>query len=140
MSLLNNYSMGGKIVIERNMFYGAHKSIFAKAFELRNNLTAAEKILWERLKDRKTFRDRFKSQHPVDIFIVDFYCHRHKLAIEVDGEIHLNEDTLSYDQGRQYEIEKFGIKVLRFTNRDVIDNTQQVVDKILDEIRLLSPL
>lgn len=89
-----------KRVIERNMFYGANKIIFLRAVELRKNMTIAEKLLWEELKRKEIFKVRFKRQHPIDIFIVDFYCHKFKLAIEVDGDIHLREEVKVYDDGR----------------------------------------
>jgi len=123
-----------KRVIERNMFYGASKNIFLRAIELRNNMTLAEKLLWEELKRKEIFNARFKRQHPIDIFVVDFYCHKHKLAIEVDGEIHLKEEVLEYDDGRSHDIEKLGIKILRFTNKDVIENIEMVKKRILQEI------
>jgi very-short-patch-repair endonuclease len=132
--------MKGKIVIERNMFYGAGKSIFLKAIELRNNPTQAEMILWEQLKDKDLFACRFKRQHPIDIFIADFYCHKYKLVIEVDGEIHSNPDNNEYDKGREFEMEKYGIRILRFTNREVIENINNVIAKIKQEIHSLSPL
>ena len=106
---------------------------------LRHNMTEAEKILWEELKKKEIFNARWKRQHPVDIFIVDFYCHRFKLAIEVDGEIHLNEEILEHDDGREYEIEKFGIKILRFTNKEVFEDIESVRNRILKEINSLSP-
>ncbi|MFZ0281389.1 MAG: DUF559 domain-containing protein, partial [Bacteroidales bacterium] len=90
-------------MIERHMFYGAKKSIFLRAIELRNNMTQAEKILWEELKKKEIFKARWKRQHPIDIFVVDFYCHKYKLAIEVDGEIHLNEEVRERDDGREHD-------------------------------------
>jgi very-short-patch-repair endonuclease len=127
-------------VIERNMFYGAKKNIFLRAIDLRNNMTEAEKILWEELKKKEIFKARWKRQHPIDIFIVDFYCHKFKLAVEVDGEIHLNKEILEHDDGREYEIEKFGIKILRFTNKDVFEDIESVKKRIFHEITSLSPL
>jgi len=129
-----------KRVIERNMFYGAKKNIFLRALELRNNMTIAEKILWKELKKKEIFKARFKSQHPIDIFVVDFYCHKYRLAIEVDGEIHQKQDVLEYDDGRTHDIEKLGIKIIRFTNKEVIDNIESVIDRVLLEINSLSPL
>jgi very-short-patch-repair endonuclease len=130
----------GKLVIERNMFYGARKSIFLKAIELRNNPTQAEKILWEHLNNRDLFNLRFKRQHPIDIFIADFYCHKYKLVIEVDGEIHNNPENKEYDEGRDFEMAKYGIKILRFTNREVLENINVVIARIKQEIASLSPL
>jgi very-short-patch-repair endonuclease len=128
-----------KRVIERNMFYGASKSIFLRALELRKSLTPAEKLLWEELKRKEIFRVRFKRQHPIDIFIVDFYCHKYKLAIEVDGDIHLKEEVREYDDGRSHDIEKLGIKILRFTNKEVIENIEMVKQRILNEIISIKP-
>jgi very-short-patch-repair endonuclease len=127
-------------VIERNMFNGASRNIFTKARELRKNMTPAEKKLWSVLKNRKEFKVKFRRQHPFDIFILDFYCHEIKLAIEVDGEIHLNEETKEHDDGREYEIEKYGIKILRFTNKEIFENIESVKNRILHEIISLSPL
>jgi very-short-patch-repair endonuclease len=127
-------------VIERNMFYGANHDIFVKASLLRRNMTLAEKLLWSELRNREIFKERFKPQHPIDIFIVDFYCHKHKLAIEVDGEIHLDEEIKEYDDGRSHDIEKLGIRILRFTNSEVIHNLELVKQRILYFIHSSSPL
>jgi very-short-patch-repair endonuclease len=120
--------------VDLNMFYGAHKSTFLKAIELRKNLTMTEKELWARLKNVKS-GFRFKRQHPINIFIADFYCHKAKLVIEVDGEIHNYQQE--YDFGRTAEMEKFGIRVLRFTNTEVLNNIEEVIEIIkttLDEV------
>jgi len=126
--------------VERHMFYGAKKNIFHRAVELRNNMTIAEKILWEELRKKDVYKARWKRQHPIDIFVVDFYCHKYKLAVEVDGEIHLNEEIREYDDGREHDIEKLGIKVLRFTNKQVFEDIEIVKNQILDSIKSLSPL
>jgi very-short-patch-repair endonuclease len=126
-----------KRVIERNMFYGAGKNIFARAYELGNNMTDAENALWEVLKRKDIFNVRFKRQHPIDIFIVDFYCHKCKLAIEVDGDIHLEKEVIDYDDGRAHDIEKFGVKILRFTNNEVLENIESVKQCILNEVNKL---
>jgi very-short-patch-repair endonuclease len=122
------------------MFYGATKAIFLRAAELRNNMTVAEKILWCELRKKDTFKVRFKRQHPVDIFVVDFYCHKCKLAIEIDGDIHLREEVKEYDDGRSHDIEKLGIRILRFTNNEVLENIEMVKKRILCEISSYSPL
>jgi very-short-patch-repair endonuclease len=121
-------------VIERNMFYGANQSIFEKAHMLRKNMTPAERVMWDELKNRRTFKIRFRRQHPVDIFIVDFYCHEIKLAIEIDGEVHLQENVFEYDDGRTHDLEKYGIKVLRFTNVEVVNHRGRVIKMILKAI------
>ena len=129
-----------KRVIDRHMFYGAKRNIFIRAIELRNNMTEAEKILWEELKKKEIFKARWKRQHPIDIFVVDFYCHKYKLAIEVDGEIHLKEEIREHDDGRAHDIEKLGIKILRFTNKELFDNIEFVKNRILREINSVRPL
>ena len=129
-----------KRVIERHMFYGARKNIFLRAIELRNSMTIAEATLWEELRKKEIFKARWKRQHPVDIFVLDFYCHKYKLAIEVDGEIHLQEEVREHDDGREHDIEKLGIKILRFTNKEVLENIEFVKECILYEINSLSPL
>jgi len=103
-------------------------------------MTEAEELLWEKLRNRNLFKERFKKQHPVDIFILDFYCHKYKLAIEIDGDIHLEKDIQEYDDGRTHDLEKLGIKVLRVTNKEVKEQRDKVIFKILEEIRILSPL
>lgn len=127
-------------VIERNMFYGANKKIFLRAVELRNNMTPAEQLLWQELRKKEIFKVRFKRQHPIGIFIVDFYCHKLKLVIEVDGDIHLREDIKEHDDGRSADIKNFGIRILRFTNREVLENMEMVKKQILDEINSVSLL
>ncbi len=113
--------------IRQDMFFGAKRDLFQKAENLRLNLTNAEKILWERL-NRNQLGYRFKSQHPIDIFIVDFYCHKLGLVIEIDGKIHLLQHE--YDSGRTSELEKYGLKVIRFTNNEVINDIENVICKI----------
>ncbi len=75
---------------ERYMYYGAKKETFILARELRKSLTEAERVLWSKLRNKKIEGLIFRRQHPIDIYIVDFYCHKYKMVIEVDGEIHNN--------------------------------------------------
>ena len=126
-------------VIERTMFYGASPSTFDKARLLRNNMTEAEKIVWDKLKNRNVFKARFRKQHPIGSFIVDFYCHEYKLAIEIDGEIHLKTEVNEYDDGRSHDIEKLGIKILRFTNNEVFKNLNKLIVEILKTIAVFEP-
>ena len=123
----------------RNMFYGADAMTLRAAGMLRRNMTKAELILWKKLKDKSIFKSKFRRQHPIDIFIVDFYCHEYKLVIEIDGEVHNNEN-IEYDLGRTAELNKFGIKVLRFTNEEVIYNLDEVTFRILNLLTKLTPL
>ena len=127
-------------VIERNMFYGAEARTFEAARMLRKNMTLAELILWKKLRDRTIFKTKFRRQHPINFFIADFYAHEYKLVIEIDGEIHNNQEIIEYDSGRTAELEKLGIKVLRFSNDQVIYKMDSVINRILIVISELPPL
>ncbi len=124
----------------RNMFYGANAGTLRVAGILRRNMTKAELVLWDKLKDKKIFKSKFRRQHPVDIFIVDFYCHEYKLVIEIDGEIHNDNETKEYDTGREAELKKFGLIVLRFTNHQVIYKLDEVILRIHGVLTELTPL
>ena len=90
-------------------------------------MTLAEKLLWERLK-KNQLGVRFKAQHPIDIFIADFYCHKFKLVVEIDGKIH--ENQIEYDNGRTAELERWGLRIIRFPNEDVFENIERVIEEI----------
>ena len=109
------------------MFYNARPDVFQKARVLRKTMTKTEIMLWERLRN-KQLGVRFKAQHPVERFIADFYCHAAKLVIELDGEIHENQKE--YDKGREAEMEKYGIRIVRFRNSEVFENIEDVVERI----------
>ncbi|MEM8568199.1 MAG: endonuclease domain-containing protein [Bacteroidota bacterium] len=111
----------------RTMFYGASPAVFEKAKMLRSNMTSQEKLLWEELKSNRLYGLRFKAQHPIDIFIADFYCHKIKLVIEIDGNSHNSSDQISYDLNRTYMMNELGIKVIRFSNSEIEDNMSYVL-------------
>jgi len=120
--------------MKKEMFYGANKVIFENAKTLRNNLTAEETILWTTLK--QCFRDyKFRRQHPISNYIADFYCHKLKLVIEVDGSIHYLKRNITEDKLRQEHLEHLGITVLRFTNEQVRNGIETVLEKIVDFIK-----
>jgi very-short-patch-repair endonuclease len=102
-------------------------------------MTNAEKILWDSLKNKQVLYLRFRRQHPIDLFIADFYCHTARLVIELDGEIHKSQ--LEYDEGRTAEMERFDIEVIRFKNEEVENNIENVLKRIEERIlhRLKSP-
>jgi len=112
-----------------NMFYGAGPILFELAKKLRNNVTPTEMILWGRLK--QYFPDiKFRRQHPVSIYVVDFYCHSEKLVIELDGSIHDNKEIKEKDEIRQKGLESLGIKVIRFTTEEIMNNLESVLKRI----------
>jgi very-short-patch-repair endonuclease len=103
-------------------------SIVQAARSLRQNLTPAEGHLWEALRNKQLMGLRFRCQHPVGRFILDFYCPACKLAIEVDGSIH--DLQQAQDEARSKEIESHGYEVLRFRNEEVLGNLTQVLTTI----------
>jgi very-short-patch-repair endonuclease len=120
--------------MERKMFFGAYPEIFEIAKNLRNNMTPAEKRLWEELRLNK-LGVRFKPQHPMQFFIADFYCYALKLVIEVDGPIHdINREK---DLQRTAALEELGNVVIRFTNNEVMNNLEVVLSQIKTKIQEL---
>jgi len=113
-----------------NMFFNAEPNIFEKAKALRRNMTPAELKLWQYIKDNKLLGLRFRRQHPIDIFIADFYCHKLKLVIELDGEIHNKTENKEYDENRTVELERLGITVIRFENNEIMTDIDTVMNKI----------
>ncbi len=107
---------------------------------LRNNLTKAEAILWTYIKNKQIFRQRFLRQFSINTYVVDFYCPKLHLAIEVDGETHNNIKTLLKDKIRQEKLETYGIDFLRYTNEEIYGNLDEVLDEIKSKvISLINP-
>ncbi|MFC4635263.1 endonuclease domain-containing protein [Dokdonia ponticola] len=97
---------------------------------LRNNTTPAERILWKHLKNKQLDGKRFLRQHSILNYIVDFYCPSEKLIIELDGEVHFNEEALVYDAKRTKDLEGLGFAVIRFENKMVFDLLPSVLTDI----------
>ncbi len=108
------------------MFLGASNLIFGNAKELRKNLTHSEMILWGYLRT-KPFGHKFRRQHPLGIYIADFYCHSLKPVIEVDGDIHLDADVKANDEQRQIILESDGLRILRFRNEEINRGLETVI-------------
>ena len=97
---------------------------------LRNNATPHEKILWEHLKGRKLENRKFRRQHSVGHYILDFYCPEEMLCIELDGKHHLSKANRLRDQLRDDTLHDLRIKVLRFQNDEIIFSIEKVLDFI----------
>lgn len=106
------------------------KYLLERRKELRNNATSAEAILWKHLQGRKLDCRKFRSQHSIENYIVDFYCAFEKLIIELDGAVHLDLVIQNYDYERQQKLESLGFKVLRFENKDVFENLEGLINEI----------
>jgi len=115
--------------MKKEMFYSAGPIIFQRAKELRNRLTDAERVLWMHLRT-KPKGYKFRRQHPAGNYILDFYCHALKLAIEADGDIHTKEKVQDADRERQKNLESEGIYVIRFTNKEILMNMKSVTEQI----------
>ncbi|MBD0350931.1 MAG: endonuclease domain-containing protein [Flavisolibacter sp.] len=116
-----------------DIHYGAAKNIFQYAELLRKNMTPAEKMLWDRFY-KNQLGVRIRRQHPIGKYIADFYCHEAKLIIEIDGDIHLIKENKEYDIGRKVCLNEFGIEIIRFTNDEVMNNVEEVIQKIKSKI------
>jgi very-short-patch-repair endonuclease len=119
-----------KKVIEKSMFFGAKAEVFTLALQMRKNPTEAERAMWNILRKFRHSGFPFRRQHPIEFYIADFYCHNLRLVIEVDGEIHTYKDIQNHDEGRTGELERFGIKVIRFTNNQILHDSNLVIEKI----------
>lgn len=104
---------------------------------LRQNSTKAENILWSRLRAKRFFDIKFRRQYSVGGFVVDFYCPKLKLAIEIDGDSHIGDEAEEYDRARQKYIESAGIRFLRFTNNNIYYNLESVLNSISEFISKL---
>jgi very-short-patch-repair endonuclease len=98
--------------------------------ELRNNATISEKRLWKFI-NKKQQEFKFRRQHGIGPYIVDFYLADKKIAIEIDGNVHLNVMRQAYDRKREEYLLSKGIKIIRFSNDEVKNNIDDVIRRIL---------
>ena len=106
---------------------GASKEIILKARMLRKKMTKTEKLFWERVR-KKQLGQLFRRQHPMGIYIVDFYCHQSKLIIEIDGDYHNRSSQIEQDYWRDETLKNSGFKILRFTDQEVLMNLDQLIE------------
>ena len=116
-----------------------HPAIRQFARELRQPQTPAEATLWRQLRNRN-LGFKFRRQHEIESFIIDFYCAEVKLCIEIDGESHLEKEQQDYDAARTKYLEALGREVIRFTNNNVRFNINAVVQEVLDRCNELKEL
>jgi very-short-patch-repair endonuclease len=107
------------------------KELMNRRKELRNNATLAERFLWLHLRHSQFEGRKFRRQHSIGQYVVDFYCPEERLAVELDGLGHFTESGLEYDKKRTEYIEDKQITVIRFENQEVLYN----MDGVLEEIR-----
>ena len=109
---------------------GAIPSTYQFARENRQTETEAEKILWTLLRNQRLKGKKFRRQHTISNYILDFYCHECKLAIELDGNFHTDSEVRRYDKLRSEVLNEIGIRVVRFWNEEVINDPINVLQKI----------
>jgi very-short-patch-repair endonuclease len=124
--------------MEDNLHKGANPRLFHFARLNRKAQTEAEKILWGCLRNRK-LGFKFRRQHPIADFIADFFCLESNLVVEVDGDYHNELEQQQYDEGRTYELSELNISVIRFTNKEVVENLEYVLKTILNHLKSPHP-
>jgi very-short-patch-repair endonuclease len=101
---------------------------------LRTHLTDSEQLLWSRLRRKQILGVRFYRQKPLGRYIVDFYAASARLVVELDGSQHFTAEHQAYDQRRTAYLSSQGLRVLRFTNLEVLQETEAVVEKIHEAV------
>jgi very-short-patch-repair endonuclease len=116
------------------MHHKAAPHIFVNAKKLRAQRTPAEIILWEALREKQLEGFRFRQQHPIEDYILDFYCPFARLAVELDGEYHFTEEQQRLDEERTARLAVLGIKVIRFSNQMVVHHLATVLSDIIQAL------
>jgi very-short-patch-repair endonuclease len=111
----------GDALPQRPWMRGRTPAMQQAARRLRSEMTDAERLLWDALRGEGIRGMRFRRQHAIDRFVLDFYCPAHKLAVEVDGEVHDTPDQAERDAARTQALEQLGIRVIRVRNKEVRD-------------------
>ncbi len=116
------------------MHDGATPKVFRNAAKLRENMTEPEIKLWDYLKT-KPLGFKFRRQHPIAGYVLDFYCHKLKLSIEIDGGYHLNKEQKEKDIARTAYLNSVGITEYRFTNQEILSQLETIINKINTYLR-----
>ncbi|MEO8512795.1 MAG: endonuclease domain-containing protein [Ignavibacteria bacterium] len=109
-----------------------------KRKSLRNNMTKAEEILWGEIKNRKILGFKFRRQFGIGAYVVDFYCTELKFVIEIDGATHLTDEEIEYDRNRENEIKQLDIRFIRFTNIEIYEALEYVLERLKAKIQELA--
>ena len=129
MSEKNPYKKGG-------MFEGASFLLFENAKKLRKKMTYAEEVMWMHLK-KGINGYKFRRQHPIGTYIADFFCHKAKLIIEIDGSIHNSDENKKNDFIKERDLKKLGYTIVRFTNDQVSKQIETVLNKISEIVNII---
>jgi very-short-patch-repair endonuclease len=111
----------------------------SRAREVRHDQTDCEKLLWQRLRRRGVAGLKFRRQHPVGPYVLDFFCDEAGIGIELDGGGHAEPSRRTRDDDRARDLKRLGVRLLRFWNPDVLQNIDGVMERILRAVRPPSP-
>ncbi|AFY37130.1 hypothetical protein Lepto7376_0732 [[Leptolyngbya] sp. PCC 7376] len=115
-----------------SLYFPYNPALVARAKILRKNMTSTERKLW--FEYLRQFPLKVYRQRPIDHYIVDFFCPKLKLVIEVDGETHFIDEAQEYDRVRSEILQGYGLKILRFTNDEVLQNFSAVCTSIEENL------
>jgi len=118
-------------------YYQNKSSFNHRRLKLRQEQTTSEKLLWLHLKNRQILEELFRRQYNIDYYIVDFYCHKLKLIIEVDGDIHDLKEVKEHDEKREIYLKRNNYHVIRFTNEQVLFELEKTLIEITNQIMKL---
>lgn len=107
--------------------------------KLRNESPKAEVRLWNKLRGRQVLGLKFHRQYSIERFVVDFYCPKIKLVIEVDGDTHYRPEAIVNDHIRSDEFKRLGLSIIRFDNNDIYNNLSGVLDRVYEAVNALNP-
>ncbi len=107
------------------------------ARRLRRNMTDAERLLWSKLRNKQLENQKFRRQHPLGPYVVDFYCPTKCLVIEVDGGQHYTHKGEQRDKRREEYLTKYGLIILRYSDKDILTNLNIVLQDILNKMNRL---
>ena len=111
-----------------------NKNLKQPSRQLRGNMTDAERHLWAKVRMKQLKGYQFYRQKPIGDYIVDFFCPRIKLVIEIDGSQHFSDEMTEYDRIRNEYLRSLGLRVLRFTNTDVLTHIEGVIESIIENM------
>lgn len=122
-------------------FHKLHNRKYLKEFRryLRNNSTSAESVLWTILKNKQVAGLKFRRQHSIGNYIVDFFCPKLNLVIELDGGYHASYQAIIRDEKRDKYLESYGMTILRFENKVVFEKPEEILRQIMDVKNNLIP-
>ncbi len=118
-----------------NTKYNNRKELKDQRKDLRSNATPAESLLWKGLQNSQLEGRKFRRQHSIGPYILDFYCPAEKLCVEVDGQMHFGSSGVLYDGERTQYLNNLGIQVIRFENKIVFQNPEGVLEEIKRHFR-----